>query len=412
MLAKSVIYSEDSLFSPIMPNLTYNARLIFSKAEDFSAVREVLEWHRDATNEALRKHFGAEKNSIVDLHRAFYYPYRENNQHVPSQVIIKAEQECLQNYRSVKSNGHDLTAPPVKKNLAMRLDIRTFAYKNGDISLISSGKRVKCKLQSYAKLDELLGKHRFLDPLIFLKDNELWMSITFDIPELPRQVRQTDTCVGVDLGKRIAAVTSEGKFYEDKVFNKQKRQLRHLKDALKTKASAGSRSAKKHLHKLRRKEKNKNKNQTHALANRILSEAQGTVIALEDLKGLKVKKNKFQNKNSISQTPFAELRTVLTYKAPVYGKTVITVNPRFTSQTDHRTGKREGVRQGRRFTGLDGVTLDADHNAAVNIALRTKLPVSEATVLRGSVLDGQAVVTRPNGFSAKADNPTSVNLKS
>jgi len=394
-----------------MPLLTYNARLIFGKPEDFSAVREVLEWHKEATNAALKAHFGAKRNSITDLHDKFYAPFRASRPEIPAQIVVRAINECLANYRSAKSNRHILTGPPVKKNLSLRLDKRLYSCKHVDgkltISLISNGLRAKATLQSYPKLDELLSKHRFCDPLIFEKNGDLWMSLTFDVSEIPVNPK---SCVGVDLGKRIAAVTSEGRFYEDKKFNAEKRKLRHLKDALKTKASVGSRSAKKHLHKLRRKERNKNKNQSHRLANAILSEAQGQAIVLEDLKGLKVKKHPGQNKNSISQVPFAELRTILTYKAPVYGKTVITINPRFTSQTDHRTGKREGVRQGRRFTGLDGVTLDADHNASVNIALRSKLPVSEATLLCGSVLDGQAIVNSPNRFSAKAGNLMNVNL--
>lgn len=381
-----------------MPLFTYNARLIFNSPEDSAAVREVLEWHRDATNAAMAAHFGAKQNSIVDLHRMFYAKYRAENPKVPSQVVIRAEQECLKNYRTIKSNKHKINKRPNKKVLCMRLDARLFTYKKGVLAITGSKGRRKCDFQRYDKLDALLSKYRFCDPEIKEKNGELWIALTFNIPESPLEPK---TCVGVDLGKRVAAVTSEGKFYQDKRFNAEKRRLRHLKDALKSKASSGSRSAKKHLHKLRRKERNKNKNQTHALANKILSEAQGQAIILEDLKGLKVKKNKFQNKNSISQVPFYELKKTLKYKAPVYGKTVITINPRHTSQTDHRTGKREGVRQGRRFTGLDGVTLDADHNASVNIALRSKLPVSEATVSCGSVLDGQAVVTRPNDYPTK-----------
>lgn len=44
----------------------------------------------------------------------------------------------------------------------------------------------------------------------------------------------------------------------------------------------------------------------------------------------------------------------------------------------------------RNYYGKDGVVLDADQNAAVNIAKRSKLPASYLTVL-----DGQASVSRP-----------------
>lgn len=111
---------------------------------------------------------------------------------------------------------------------------------------------------------------------------------------------------------------------------------------------------------------------------------------LEDLSGIKKKKVKWQNKNRISQVPFFMLRTILTYKALLHGKQVITVNPAYTSQIDSRTGKKDGERKGRRFIGKDGVVLDADINAAINIANRSKHPASI-----GNYLDGQAVVNRP-----------------
>lgn len=118
------------------------------------------------------------------------------------------------------------------------------------------------------------------------------------------------------------------------------------------------------------------------------------LTVLEDLKGIKVKKNPGQNKNRISQVPFFELRTILTYKALLYGKQVITVNPRDTSQIDSRTGKKGGERKGRRYIGSDGVILDADINAACNIAKRSKHPVSYGAS-NGPVVEGQGLVTGP-----------------
>ena len=70
---------------------------------------------------------------------------------------------------------------------------------------------------------------------------------------------------------------------------------------------------------------------------------------------------------------------------------MVTVNPFETSQRDNRTGKKDGMRKGARYYAKDGVVFDADCNAAINIAKRSKLPFS-----RGNVLDGQVKVTKPN----------------
>ena len=149
--------------------------------------------------------------------------------------------------------------------------------------------------------------------------------------------------------------------------------MRYLKSALKSK---GTKSSRKHLNNLRHKEHNINKNISHNLANRIIEDTNADTIVLENLKSLKVKKHKYQNKNRISQIPMFELRTILTYKALLHNKQVITVSPAYTSQIDHRTGKLDGKRIGGRYIGKDNQILHADVNAACNIGLRSKLPCS------------------------------------
>jgi IS605 OrfB family transposase len=230
----------------------------------------------------------------------------------------------------------------------------------------------------------MLKTYRFLDPLIFEKDGELYISLAFDVPEKPCVPIQA---CGVDLGIRVAAATSDGILYVDKKYNAEKRRLRFRKRKLQSKRT---KSAKRSLKKIRHKEANKTENQTHHLANAILRGTDSNVIALEDLSGLKKRKVAFKNLNRISQVPFSKLLLFLSYKAPLAGKMVITVDPSYTSQIDHRTNAKSGVRKGRRYYGADGVVLDADINAAINIAKRSKHPVPHR-----NVLDGQATVKSP-----------------
>lgn len=46
------------------------------------------------------------------------------------------------------------------------------------------------------------------------------------------------------------------------------------------------------------------------------------------------------------------------------------MNAAFTSQIDHRTGLLQGTRNGDRFTGIDGVVMQSDENAAKNVLAR------------------------------------------
>ena len=370
-----------------MSKLTYNTRLVFNSDSDKNKIVSMLEKQRFAWNECSKVKFNIPTNSIVLLHGQFYTKFRQSQPEIPSQVVISAEQSVLSAYRSIKSNKRKLDKPPEKKKLSIRLDKRTYSYKNGVFSIISLEKRVKCSPYFYPKLQELISKYRFCDPLLFEKDGEIWVCLTFNIPEI---LSQKKLALGIDLGCRVNAATSEGNLYIDKKFNGEKRKLRFNKRKLQSK-SKDSQSAKRHLKKLKRKEANKNKNFSHHLANKLIKDTKADTLVLENLKSLKVKKHKYQNKNRISQVPIYQLKQILTYKALLNEKTVIEVCPSYTSQIDSQTGKKDGVRKGRRYYSKSGKIYDSDINGAINIGLRSKLPVSQTEKLTY----GQANVNSP-----------------
>lgn len=364
--------------------ISYNTKLL-GKREDLDSLRVLLGYHRVAFNEASNVQFLEPKNSIVILHSKFYQKLRKSQPQIPSQVLIRGEQECLSAYRSIKSNKHKIDKPIEKKKLSMRLDKRLYSKDDTfSINITTANKRKKFTFVVYLRLKELLEKYKHQDPLVYEgNDGNLYISFCFEnkVDKIKQKL-----CLGVDLGVRRAAAMSDGRIIIDRKFNKEKRKLRYLKRHLQSK---NTKSSKRHLKKLRHKEHDKNKNQTHLISNLILKTTADT-IALENLKGIKAKKHKYQNKNKISQVPLFELRRILTYKAENMGKTIVLVNPSFTSQIDSQSGKREGERKGCRFYAKNGLVYDADLNAARNVGLRSKLPVSY-----GYILDGQAVVNQP-----------------
>lgn len=375
-----------------MSKLTYNTRLIFDNDSEKEKAIKMLEAQCFAWNECSKVKFeSVPKNSIVDLHKAFYQDFRKNQPKIPSQVVIAAEQSVLSAFRSIKSSKHKIKNAPEKKKFSIRLDKRMYSFKIKDgnhiFSIISLEKRVKCSPYIYPKLQELISKYRFYDPLLFEKNGEIWICLTFDIPDI---LSQKKLALGIDLGCRVNAATSEGNLYIDKKFNGKKRKLRYLKRRLQSKSKT-SKSAKRHLKKLKGKEANINKNFSHHLANKLIKDTKADVLVLENLKSIKVKKNKFQNKNRISQVPLYQLKQILTYKALLNEKTVIEVCPSYTSQIDHQTGKKDGIRKGRRYYSKSGIIYDSDINGAVNIGLRSKLPVSQTERLTY----GQATVNSP-----------------
>ena len=368
--------------------ITYNAQLIPTNPDDMKLIMSIMEEYRSVVNEASKLQFSNLNglSYLKGLHNEFYFSTRESRPDFPSQMVIRAEMECLASYKSIKSNKHKITKPFEKKNLSLRLDKRLYSHVKGEptkIRITTKEKKKEFQIKLYPKLEELVNEHQFVDPMIYVKNGKLMISLSFDNT---KETIKPSLCLGVDLGIRRTAACSDGRLIIDKKFNKEKRRLRYLKRCLQSK---GTKSSRKHLKKLKHKERNKNKNQTHLIANEILK-TNANVIALENLKGIKAKKYKKQNKNGVSQVPFFELRRVLTYKAENMGKHVCLVSPAWTSQIDSISGIREGERRGCRFYAKSGLVYDADINAAINIARRSKHPISQ-----GNLLDGQGIVNCP-----------------
>lgn len=347
-------------------------------------ILEFLRLEQDIFNFCSDKFYGQKVNSIKILHNLCYHSAKEKFPNAKSQLIIKSEQRVLSVYRSIKSNKHKINSPPVKKRLSIQLDKRLFTFKGDYFTLTTLGRRVKCDFVKYDKLIKAFSQGKLCDPSLLVKNGEIYIQFVFYIPT---EEVKPKLAVGVDLGYRRYAATSEGKILIDKNYNKQRRHIRYLKRCLQSK---GSRSAKRHLNKVRHKEHNMSKNFNHHLANAIL-DTKANVIVIEDLKVNKLKKNKHKGKNSNRKTQvcLSELRRILTYKAALKNKLVVCVNPKFTSKLDCMSDK-EGIRKGCRFYSSNGLVYDSDINAAINIAKRSKLPFSQ-----GNLLDGQASIKTP-----------------
>jgi len=366
--------------------ITYTTQL----QGDCQELKQLLEQHRVVFNFASKLQFNEKKNSLVVLHSKVYNNIRKQHPNIPSQVVIKAEQECISSYRSAKSNKHKLKKPIEKKNLSMRLDKRLYSIPDKfSIRITGTNGRKQYKFVVYPRLKELLDKYSYQDPLIYINEDKVYIALSFEnkVDKIKQRL-----ALGVDIGIRRNVACSDGRIVIDRKFNGDKRKLRHLKDNLKSK---GTKSARRHLRKLRHKEANKNRNQTHLIANEVLRTEADTIV-LENLKSIKAKKHKYQNKRSISQVPMFELRRIITYKAENAGKTVILVSPSYTSQTDCVTGRREGERRGCRFYSKNGLVYDADINAAINIAKLSKHPISQTHRLTyGQALVNVPIVCKP-----------------
>lgn len=371
--------------------VTYNIRLKTTSQEEFYLLYSTLLEHQKVWNHMSAFVFQTGLTDKRIIHDRNYHDCRKLFPNCPSQVIIRAKDSVYAAYQTARKNHHlrKLEEPCRMENLAIRLDKRIYTFlPDNRIKLSTVGKRITCSYDPYDKFSKLFSKYSVCDPLLFFRNGEFWLAVSFDIP-CPTLIE--NSCLGVDLGIKRLATTSEGLAFTDKKFLKAKRRLRYLKSILRSKGQVTkSRSAFRKLKILRRKEQNSNRNLSHHLANAIL-QTKSNVIVMEDLTGIKVKSRGRSFNNRQSQVPYFDLRRILEYKAPLSGKVVETVDPRNTSKDDHR-GVANGKRLGCRYYAADGMVFDADWNASINIAAKhsrrkeakgCQLPVSFALPVDG-----------------------------
>jgi len=390
---------------------TYNIELLMSD-ETRQHWMNLLSETRDAFNRCAMLITSSDiKLGLVPVHNLCYDTLRTEFPNIPSQGIIRVQKSVLAALRSIRSNKHKNADVPQKKSLSLQLDKRMYSNLSVEGICLSNGnshKREKCTFVLYDKVCELFDTCTFSDPTVFARDNRLFLSVPFEVATPPSR---DDKAIGVDLGMKRLFVTSDGMYYTDKEYLKNRRKLRYLKRCLQSK---NSRSARKHMAKVKRKERNMSKDMLNRATNALLRSTNASIIVVEDLKKIKYKTSRTKegfkrtrHNNALSQIPLAEFREMLAHKATLAGKQVVSVSPTWTSQMDCRTGKRDGERHGCRYYCNDGIVFDADWNAAVNIAQRANHPLSSNLLpLSGRVRS----ITQPPKVERPCGKPTSLQL--
>ena len=198
--------------------------------------------------------------------------------------------------------------------------------------------------------------------------------------------------LGIDIGSRTLAATSildrDGNITDQRYFGRdlwtKQRDISLRRSKLKSHLSPdndykGRRKAKRYLSKLRRKEHNYVKTRSFQLAHEIadLAKANGCTVSMENLTGLKDRKNNSRRANRRSKRiPYHVFTSAMKNVGARNGIGVVKVKPHGTSTTCSRCGS-QGVRRSdlgyKVFTCPGcGYTANADRNASVNIARRAE----------------------------------------
>ena len=234
-----------------------------------------------------------------------------------------------------------------------------FSFKAGKLKLSKIGE-VRIKLHR-----PLQGKLKTCT--IITKNDKFYVCLACEVSEVPLPTSTKQ--VGVDLGLKHLAITSDGDFYSHpKFLKKSEQKLKKLQRALARKKKGSSRraKAKKAVANLHEHIANQRKDYVHKVSRKLIN--QYGLIAFEDLQI----QNMLQNHNlakSISDAGWSKLVQYTTYKAESAGRHVVLVNPYNTTQLCSKCGKlvpKTLVDRVHICTHC-GYTQDRDVNAAENI---------------------------------------------
>jgi len=191
----------------------------------------------------------------------------------------------------------------------------------------------------------------------------------------PKVLPKATNAIGIDVGLESFATLSSGSKVENpRFFRKEEKALARARRKLSAAAKGSDERKRKRLVVARVHERiaNKRHNFCHQLSRQLVDEY--GLIAVEDLKINKmiadVKRRGLQGLNkSIGDAGWRMFVDLLDYKAEEAGRTLVKVNPAFTSQTCSACGVRTPKALGDRMHRCSscGFTLDRDWNAAINI---------------------------------------------
>lgn len=200
------------------------------------------------------------------------------------------------------------------------------------------------------------------------KAGQWWMVFICDVPDKP-PLPETGQVIGLDLGVASLFTTSDGdKVEHPQFYQKSQRQLRVLNRALARKKKRGKnrRKAKRRLQRHHHHIKNQRLDYAHKLSHTLVNHYD--LIACEELKVKNLVRNKRLSK-SILDAGWSIFTKLLSNKAADAGRVAMLVNPAYTSKTCSNCGALfEDLTLADRWVECRcGLSLDRDHNAAINI---------------------------------------------
>jgi len=388
---------------------TISAKLkLHTTPEQFQALRHTQLAYRDACNFVSRYAFahgkmsnkvGLQDGTYADLCQQFA---------LPSQMACSVPRHVGATYKGlwtkVKQNAQarregrtkkrykGLDQPPkyVSPTLDYHLGHDYSFKKEQHVSLLTLEGRVSLPYTSYNKHVALIQHGAVIGAAKLWYDKpkkHFYLLVSLEIETADPTPETQRNVVGVDVGMRYLAVTSTTKgactFYSGKAIVAKANHDARLRKRLQTK---GTRSATRRLVTIAGRERRGPQDANHVVSKRIVERSPHSLIGLENLtdirertrrkKGKQASKKQRKRNARHSTWAFAELQSMIAYKALLHGSMAVKVDAHYTKACPMcgHTSKDNRPRQGLLFVCQQcHYTLHADLVGSRNVTLRTLL---------------------------------------
>jgi IS605 OrfB family transposase len=311
--------------------------------------------------------FNQKLHRRFDLHHVTYNQVREQT-NLPSQHAINAIAKVAEQFTRKRNKQHKF-----KQLSSVRYDARTLTFKRdfheATLTICPKG-RVSGELQMPAAMREKLRTWKIGSADLIHRHGQFYLhiSINTDAPEVPKPTGS----LGIDLGVKRVAVTSDNTFHTAKFIRHKKRCFQKTRSELQ---ANGSRTSKRVLRRVSGRELRFVADSNHCISKKIVAHAKANNqrIVLEDLSGIRGRAKRFMTRH-LHGWSFAQLRVFVEYKAKAAGVEVATVDPAYTSKGCSRClhiGSRSS--QSNFNCAHCGLRLNADINGARSVAVRYDL---------------------------------------
>ena len=312
---------------------------------------------------------------IANTNTAHHRIYRETRSRfgLGAQLACCARAKAVEAIKASRVRGKD-TCPAFGPRGSIRYDARTYRLRALDrVSLNTLSGRVVCRMVPGRRQHAML-----VDPDWTIGGADLvWRDGTGYLHvSQSREAPATDGSggvLGVDVGQVNLATDSEGQRFSG---GKVKGVRQHYAKRRRILQQVGTKSAKRRLCRIKHRESRFQRDTNHRISKALVAKAAVArkALALEDLTGIRDRMTvRRAHRYERHAWAFQQLRQFVMYKAVEAGVPVLLVDPRNTSRTCSACGHCEQANRHSQAPFLCrrcGFALNADHNAAINIAYR------------------------------------------